>query len=206
VQGQVCAVRKYDLVKRHLDGTQRREVGIQDGEGELLSGGSADLRDAPFHPSAQRENEVIEGVDRLHQMSLNRLADAFHADLAIERNLEWCSGRQRQSDSMLRGRITWWSAGGRIRRDLRVCFDGKRSEDTAGSGGLENAVKSVFEAAFTGARMHVRGPVLNLAKARSPSGGRAAYSAELFFFPDLSRSCGAERGYRSRKTINGGTA
>jgi hypothetical protein len=88
----VRSVRKHDLVERHLNGARGREVGIQDGEGELFTGGSADLQDAAFHPRAQREYEMIEGVNRLHQMSLEWLANAFYAHLTIERDLEWSSG------------------------------------------------------------------------------------------------------------------
>src|ERR1700755_1872768 len=84
VERQVRTVCKDELVERYLDRPRRREIGVQDRQGELLSGGFADLRDVPFHPRAERENEMIEGVDRLHEMSLKRLAHTFYADLAVE--------------------------------------------------------------------------------------------------------------------------
>jgi len=104
VERQVRAVRKHELIERHLDGRSGGKVGIQNGEGELLSAGSADLEMRPSTRVPIGENEVIERVDRLHQMSLNRLAHTFHTDLAVERNLKGCPAAETKQPYVARTR------------------------------------------------------------------------------------------------------
>src|ERR1700761_3227305 len=137
---------------------------------------------------------MIEGVARLHEMSLKRLAHTFYADLAVECDLEWSSKRQRQGDVVWRECADGRSVGNRIWRDLRVRLGGKPGEDDHATtpGHPEHAVRLVFEVAFTGGRMHAQDPVWNFATARLPNGVRAA--------------CSAEPGDGSRQTTNNGTA
>src|ERR1700744_736335 len=137
---------------------------------------------------------MIEGVDRLHDMSLKRLADTFYGDLAVERDLEWSSKRQRQGNVVRRECADGRSVGNRIWRDLRVRLGGKPGEDDHATtpGHPERAVRLVFEVVCTGGRMHARAPVWNFATARLANGVRTA--------------CSAEAGDGSRQTTTNGTA
>src|ERR1700758_4374850 len=105
MQRQLPPVRKHDLVERHLDTPGRREVPIQNRPGKLPSAGPANLQDVTQNSSPQRKNQLVKGVDRLHQMPLNRLSRLLEPDLAIERNLERRPFEHGQSNRTLSRRV-----------------------------------------------------------------------------------------------------
>src|SRR5690349_21401077 len=92
------AIGKLQFIELDLHFPGRREVCIHGRKRTALLRDTFNLDDFPNNSAALRNHELIESVDRLCNLSMDRLSDFLDPNFLIERHFQWgpCRHRQRE--------------------------------------------------------------------------------------------------------------
>ena len=96
LHGHAATVGHYEFVELHVDRAYGREIRVHRLQSANLFRHGVNRRHFSVHRSAHGDEQLVEGINGLGGLAMDRLADFADAHFGIERHLDGSAGRHAQ--------------------------------------------------------------------------------------------------------------